>query len=112
MQAPINQSQLQELRELLDDEFDSLLHTYLIDSQKRLQYVQDAFEQRDNSKGYEAAHSLKGASANLGAGRLAELCLKLQTECKSGRISDAELLIQMIQEEQGVVSAYLLAQLN
>lgn len=112
MQTPINPSQLQELRELLDEEFDSLLRSYLVDSQTRLQAIQAAFEHRDSSKGYEAVHSLKGASANLGAVHLAELCLKLQIECKAGRIHDAELLIQMVQEEQNRVSAYLLEQLS
>lgn len=112
MQTPINPSQLQELRELLDEEFDSLLRSYLVDSQTRLQAIQTAFEHRDSSKGYEAVHSLKGASANLGAVHLAELCLKLQIECKAGRIHDAELLIQMVQEEQNRVSAYLLEQLS
>ena len=112
MQTPINPSQLQELREQLDEEFDSLLRSYLVDSETRLQAIQTAFEHRDSSKGYEAVHSLKGASANLGAVQLAELCLKLQIECKAGRIHDAELLIQMVQEEQNRVSAYLLTQLS
>lgn len=112
MHTPINPSQLQELRELLDEEFGSLLRSYLLDSQTRLNAIQTAFDHRDNSKGYEAVHSLKGASANLGAVHLAELCLKLQVECKAGRIRDAELLIQMIQEEQNRVSQYLLEQLD
>ncbi|MFA9203645.1 MAG: Hpt domain-containing protein [Flavobacteriales bacterium] len=112
MHTPINPSQLQELRELLDEEFDSLLRSYLVDSQTRLKAIHSAFENRDSSKGYEAVHSLKGASANLGAVHLAELCLKLQGECKAGRINDAELLIQMVQEEQNRVSQYLLEQLG
>jgi len=112
MHTPINPSQLQELRELLDEEFDSLLRSYLVDSQTRLKAIQTAFDHRDNSKGYEAVHSLKGASANLGAVHLAELCLKLQIECKAGRIHDAELLIQMVQEEQNRVSQYLHEQLG
>ena len=112
MHTPINPSQLQELRELLDEEFDSLLRSYLVDSQTRIQAIHSAFDNRDSSQGYEAVHSLKGASANLGAVHLAELCLKLQSECKAGRIHDAELLIQMVQEEQGRVSSYLLEQLG
>lgn len=107
MQVSINLAQLQELRELLDDEFDSLIQAYIVDSQIRLNSVQYAYEQNDNSKGYEAIHSLKGASANIGAIRLAELCLKLQMECKAGRISSNDLLIQMIHEEQQQISDYL-----
>ncbi len=112
MHTPIKPSQLQELRELLDDEFDSLLRSYLVDSQTRLDAIQAAFDHRDHTKGYEAVHALKGASANLGAVHLAELCLKLQNECKAARIHEAELLIQMVQEEQNRVSQYLLEQLD
>jgi histidine phosphotransfer protein HptB len=108
MQAPINQAQLQELRELLDDEFDTLIESYIADSKIRLKAVQHAFDHNDNAAGYEAIHSLKGASANIGATRLADMCLKLQMECKANRISSNELLIQMVQEEQQAVSAYLL----
>lgn len=112
MQALINQAQLQELRELLDDEFEQLIESYIADSMTRIKAVKSAFEQRDNTRGYEAVHSLKGASANIGASRLAEMCLKLQTECKANRISQNELLIQMIEEEQQAVSSYLLAHMN
>jgi HPt (histidine-containing phosphotransfer) domain-containing protein len=112
MQAPVNQAQFQELRELLDDEFDSLIQSYLTDSQLRMQRVMTAFDQNDNTLGYESIHSLKGASANLGASRLAELCLKLQMECKAGRIRNADVLIQSIAEEVARVNAYLQTQMN
>ncbi len=107
MQSPINQAQFQELRELLDEEFDSLIMAYLNDSRIRMQTVLTAYEQNDNSKGYEAIHSLKGASANLGATTLAEHCLKLQMECKAGRLRNSDVLIQTIQEELNRVNEYL-----
>ena len=112
MQAPVNQAQFQELRELLDDEFDSLIQSYLSDSKMRMQHVMTAYDHSDNTQGYEAIHSLKGASANLGASRLAELCLKLQMECKAGRIRSADVLIQTIAEEVLRVSQYLQEQMN
>lgn len=98
MAASINQAQFDELKDLLGDEFTQMVEQYIQDSRGKLDAVQAAYQAQDNQKGYEAIHSLKGASANLGAAVLPGLCLQLQNECRAGRISEADVLIQTIEQ--------------
>lgn len=107
MQESLHPSQLQELRELLDEDFVPLLETYLQDCRLRLAALRQAFHNGDNQAGYDAVHALKGASANIGAVRLAELCLKLQNACRAGHLGDNQVLIDLIADEQARVSTQL-----
>lgn len=101
----INIAQFYELKDLLEDDFIDLINTYMKDSTTRLQEMQDAFEINDNRKGFEAAHSLKGASSNLGASCLTELCYELQEACRANKIKDSWSLIEQINAETHQVNA-------
>jgi HPt (histidine-containing phosphotransfer) domain-containing protein len=106
-QESLHPAQLQELRELLDEDFVPLLETYLRDCTLRLGELRSACSSGDNQAGYEAIHALKGASANIGAVRLAELCLKLQNACRAGHLADNQVLVDLIADEQTRVSHQL-----
>lgn len=112
MPDPINQAQFAELKDLLGNEFTEMVQLYVNDSRKRLDMVQQAFSQANNQLGYEAIHSLKGASANVGASVLPELCLRLQNECRAGRIAQSDVLIHTIEEESVRLNQALLAALT
>ena len=55
-----------------------------------------------------AAHSLKGASANLGALMLAEICEHLEHDCRAGSYDNCEVYQQQIGEEFVIVKVELL----
>ena len=95
----ISLPQFEELRALLDEDFVDLIHTYMQDSLQRLSEMETAYANLDNRLGYNAAHGLKGASSNLGATELTELCYKLQEICRTGHINQHEQLIEEIKAE-------------
>ncbi len=107
MAEPINKAQLFELRDLLGDEYDSLIQNFLRESLIDMRAIQSAFEHSDNAMGATAITSLKGASANLGATDLATFCQKLLLECKANRLQHSDVLLHAAQEELHRVTHFL-----
>lgn len=99
MSSHINQDQFDELKDLLEDDFVDLITNYMYDSEKRVAEMQQAFDNNDNRLGFESAHSLKGASSNLGANTLNEMCYQLQEICRGGQIHKHQQLITEIKAE-------------
>ncbi|WP_165391406.1 Hpt domain-containing protein [Fluviicoccus keumensis] len=99
--------QLKELKEVLEDEFRVLVETYLQDAVLRLGLMRKAYSEGDNDAGRQAAHSLKGASANLGANQLSALCEKVEHNAKAGNLSGCEELIGQVEAEFGHVKREL-----
>ncbi|MDO8416139.1 MAG: Hpt domain-containing protein [Agitococcus sp.] len=107
MTIHLNLEQLSELKEVLEDEFSVLITTYLQDAALRQQMITAAINAKDYDAARLAAHSLKGASANLGALMLAEICEHLEHDCRAGRYDNCELYNQQIMEEFIVVTKEL-----
>ena len=103
MTVHIDAEQLAELKEVLEDEFGILISTYLADAKLRLQLIEQGLQNQDYEAVRLAAHSLKGASANLGALILAELCEKLEHDCKVGSHSNNSFFVSAIEEELNIV---------
>lgn len=74
----LDQALLAELKALMEDEFGTLVEAYLADSEQRLLEVADAWAADDLDTLRRSAHSLKGASSNLGAIELAGRCQTLE----------------------------------
>ena len=108
MTIHLNLEQLSELKEVLEDEFSVLITTYLQDAILRQEMIAAAIHAKDYDAARLAAHSLKGASANLGALMLAELCEHLEHDCRAGRYDNCEVYNQQIVEEFVVVKNELL----
>ena len=89
----INDAQFEDMRELLAEDFAELLQIYIAESQQRLLTLQRAQASDNNSHGFEAAHALKGASANLGASQLVDLSDQLQEACRQRNIGQQTALI-------------------
>jgi HPt (histidine-containing phosphotransfer) domain-containing protein len=104
MTVHIDNEQLAELKDVLEDEFGVLISTYLTDAKLRLQLIRAmVLHNQDYEAVRLAAHSLKGASANLGALLLAELCEKLEHDCKVGQYSNNSFFVSAIAEELNIV---------
>lgn len=87
---------LSVLREVMEDEFPTLVETFLADSEERLLQLTVA---ADATQILEAAHSFKGSSSNMGAIRLAELCHDLEQRAKVRNLSGVEALVAEIARE-------------
>lgn len=92
----INDEQFDDMRDLLEEDFVDLIQVYFIDSQQRIADLRSAQQKDDNANGYEIAHALKGASANLGATQLMHLSGQLQEACRERLISDKAELIEAV----------------
>ena len=111
MLAPthISIAQFDDLKALLAEDFVALMNTYITDSEQRLLEMATAFHAADNRAGFEAAHSLKGASSNLGAEPLTTLCHELQEHCRAGHIMQQGDLIAAITTECRAVNTEILS---
>ena len=107
MTIHLNLEQLAELKEVLEDEFGVLISTYLTDAKFRLQLIQNGINSQDYEAVRLAAHSLKGASANLGAVILAQLCEKLEHDCKVGVYVNCNDILEKIYNENLYISELL-----
>ncbi|WP_433736629.1 Hpt domain-containing protein [Pseudomonas putida] len=84
------------LRDVMEDEFSTLIDTFLADSEERLQQLSVA---TDPTAILETAHSFKGSSSNMGAIRLAGLCHDLELRAKERNLSGIESLVAEITRE-------------
>lgn len=67
-----------ELKELMGERFGELCRRYIDDGSQRLTSMREAITEKTVDVLRDQAHSLKGASANVGALRLSEQCHQLE----------------------------------
>lgn len=92
----INHEQFEDMRDLLEEDFADLIQVYLTDSQQRVAALRVAQQEEDNANGFEIAHALKGASANLGTTELVKLCGQMQEYCRERLIGEQADLVEEI----------------
>jgi HPt (histidine-containing phosphotransfer) domain-containing protein len=90
---------IEQLKELLGDDFSVLVTAFEQDNRKILEDVEQLIEQDDAKQVSRQIHSLKGASSNLGALELAALCQQLETQAKAGDLSHAKQQLDKIRKE-------------
>lgn len=90
----INHEQFEEMRDLLEEDFNDLITTYIADSKERIALLSAAQIAGDNANGFEAAHAIKGSSASLGATQLMNLAAQLQEACRENIISQCADLVE------------------
>ncbi len=96
----LDEALFEELREILDTEFPTLINTFIQDSTLRLRELTDAFQRGQADTVRKAAHSLKGASANLGLLRLAEECRLLEEAALEGQLDGRTGSVEAVAREQ------------
>lgn len=96
----LDEALFEELREILDAEFPTLIHTFIQDSGVRLHELTLAFQRGETDGVRKAAHSLKGASANLGLLRLAEECCLLEEAARDDRLGHDVTSVDAVAREQ------------
>lgn len=107
VRAQLDEDTLRELRAVLGKDFRMLVDTWVADCQVRLQLLQAALAGQDAAALREAAHSLKGSSLNLGALRLADHCLAMETAARAGELARAKALLPAIDAEYRQVAPLL-----
>ena len=94
------------LKEVMEDDFQLLIDTFVNDSKERLQVLAAALAAGDAEEVRRSAHGLKGSSSNVGALRLAEICFQLEEAGRENRLdgmaemlADAEAEYQIVHEQ-------------
>lgn len=78
---------------------------FLDDAPRRLAAMADALRQNDAVSLQRAAHTLKGAAANIGAVALESRCRELEESGKAALLDGASPIVRGIESEFGRVKA-------
>jgi HPt (histidine-containing phosphotransfer) domain-containing protein len=82
----MNVRQLANQLEMEEEEFLELIDLFLDTSTSDLNHLQSAVEKEEGPNAVKAAHSIKGAAANLGMAEIYELAKKIETEAHGNRL--------------------------
>lgn len=79
------------MEQIMDDTelFTEVMNAFLADLPTHLEHITSGMANGEQTLAYRAAHSLKGAAANVGAGELSQLGARLEHLLKNG-ITTAE----------------------
>ncbi len=98
-------SALQDLKDIMEGEFKTLIDTFIADSTSKLEELAAVIGAGDAEALRKVAHSLKGSSSNICAGELSELARQLEFMGKEGSTSGAaDILVRLRGEFQTVAS--------
>jgi PAS domain S-box-containing protein len=107
----LNRKTLQALRHLAGaratEVLEQLINNYLEDAPQLLQAMRDAVAKEDAAALRQAAHKLRGASANLGATTLSQLCKTLEAMGVAGTTAGALAGVLQVEVEYETVKATL-----
>jgi HPt (histidine-containing phosphotransfer) domain-containing protein len=106
MTETINKVMIEELKELMEEDFPLLINTFLEDSSKRLVALELAIAEDNANEVRESAHGIKGSSSNLGAAKLAEISSNLETMGRTGDLSEAVAMFSEMNNEYKIVLEY------
>jgi HPt (histidine-containing phosphotransfer) domain-containing protein len=98
---------LQDLKEIMESEFETLVNTFVADSQSKLDELSTVIERQDSDSLRKVAHSLKGSSSNVCAFRLSELARQLEMMGMDEKIAGAENILKDMQSEFAAVTSML-----
>ena len=105
----LNVEALNELKEVMGDEFSLLIDTFTSDSIVRIETINAAVAELSADDIRRTAHSFKGSASNMGATHLADLCRRLEELGADGQTEGAQSLAEQIMAEYGQVKAALAA---
>ncbi len=99
----LDESILNELEALLEDDFVDLIETFLTDAQVRVEELSQAVESTVADDIRRAAHSFKGSSLNVGAAQLSAWCKEMEDLAREGRTVYSKDILDKIEQELAVV---------
>jgi len=107
----IDYSKLDTMRELLDDDFESLIHAFLNSATSIIESLPTAIANQDIQAAERLTHSLKSASANVGATTLSAMACDAENIIRDQGINNAKSFISQIESEYKLVCIELEKQL-
>ncbi|WP_396587200.1 Hpt domain-containing protein [Bermanella sp. R86510] len=105
----IDHQQMEDLKEIMEDDFQNLIETFLDDADSKLTELQSALNNNDSAQVGALAHSLKGSSSNICAHPLSEVCAQLEKLGKAGDMESAKTVLNNVEAELSAVREALMA---
>ncbi|MCG8311682.1 MAG: Hpt domain-containing protein [Pseudomonadales bacterium] len=90
---------LGELKDIMEDEFDILIDTFIADSEAKIATLQEVIDAADAEELRKVAHSLKGSSSNICAAQFSELARQLEHMGKEGSTDGAAAIYENLKQE-------------
>jgi len=87
---------LNELKEIMEDDFDELISLFVLDGQAQIDDLKKAVASLKAIDVRQIAHTLKGSSANIGMFDLSESCKALEFKAADASFEGAEELLEKI----------------
>ena len=87
---------LRELREIMDDDYLSLLRTYLQNAPQLVAQARAAIARQDVAAMVLPVHSLKSSSANVGAMHLSDLAREAEQAARADNLVEAEIAFRAV----------------
>lgn len=85
----------------------SILDEYLQEMGSYLTQLKDSLERKDVALLLRAAHTMKGASANVGATRVSDTASHLETQARRGVLDGSQVLVALLGQEVARVRALI-----
>lgn len=98
---------LQDIRDLMEEDFADLVRTFLSDSAALLGEIAQGLAQGDAALVHRAAHKLKASASSLGAVGLSEQARELETLGRADALSGADARLAAAQDQFRVVKEAL-----
>ena len=95
----INKNVIDELRELMEEDFEDLIESFIEDIQIKVSQIKEFVKNKDGVNLHQKSHSLKGASKNIGAEKMATLCSILEQAGKKNTHSNTVQISNELDEE-------------
>lgn len=108
----IDEEVLTELEEIMEDDFETLVQTYLVDAQQKISQIENDLSAADELNLRETAHSLKGSSSNIGAQLLSSLCGDIESCAMEQNIPNAMAILPGVKAEYDEVRSLLQSRLG
>ncbi|MGI0115256.1 Hpt domain-containing protein [Zooshikella sp. RANM57] len=103
----IDLAALQELQEVMEDEYNQLVETFIRDSEQRIAAMDKALLDQDAEQMRELAHSLKGSCLNMFITPLAQQAREIENLAREQQLEPVSSLIAGLQQEFKTVSRLL-----
>lgn len=90
---------LAELKDIMEDDFDILIDTFVSDSESKINTLSDIIAAADAEELRKVAHSLKGSSSNVCAAQFSEYARQLEHMGKEGTTEGAQQVFDQLKAE-------------
>ncbi len=107
----LNMTQIEELKDLMEDAFADLVETYVHDSDEKLPLLGAAIQGGDGAKISEISHSLKGSSANICAENLSSFFKAIEDQARAENLNNIDQPFSQANEEYQLVKNTLMKML-